>query len=393
MASVNAIRSAISWVVRYFFLITFCILVVFYLQRFSLEPLEFDKFDDLSILGILLLLIYGLFTVLTITEGKSRLRLFLIRMGLLFLLVTSLYATYSLPSYSRDAINGIEIILLLFYGLFMAMEKTEKSKPWIRTTLALIIILLLGLMAVLFVLLSGAYVAYNRLLNFKGLVLCVEILLLLFYLFYGPFTVMTKRARGEYWLRPFFVFAAILFLLINSLYVAFSMPILITSVDCNGTTYSITSDGQTGASDWDDYRLTIGKGLFDHKATSLGDYGYYWSSKLTCDKNTNVVRIFAYHNRLVRDFGAQSYSYDLQGDAQDSIKNIDYSLYSYAINDIQHYLVTACTSDSPDSCQFLPVPYFTSGQQNASLDVNQANQLSVSIGGKLVFTYSPPPDP
>jgi hypothetical protein len=179
----------------------------------------------------------------------------------------------------------------------------------------------------------------------------IGIILLLCYAF---FATIAKITQGRFPSRLLLSFAALLTLALNGLFIFYNMPLLITSIDCNGTTYSVISHVTfLESSGWDYYELTTWKGTL-YKSSNLG-YGFYHdNSKLTCDKSTNDVRLFTgYSNSLAKSYGAQNYTYDWQ--AEVSLRNIDYVLYSYDINDIQHFLVTACRPESLDSCEYIPI--------------------------------------
>ena len=409
----------ISRIAKYFFLITIGLLIVLYWQWFRVAPLQSDDYDGTYTFGIMLLLFYGLFTIPAISKDKPRLQPPLICIVILLYLANSLYVAYH-TLFALSFVLGIGLIVFVLYALFTFPAIITRNEP--------------------------------------------------------------KRGYGH----AFSVIAILLFLA-NGVYLGNNMPEVITSVDCNGATYLVAY--HPPFADWDYYTITVWKGWFDYKASFLGYNMSNYSSKLTCDKNTNEVRLFTGSSAgLAQSFGSENHTYDWQAEA--SFRNIDYGLYSYSVDDIQHYLVTACGPGSPDSCEYIPVDqsvvpprqyeyidqsgnliadpqtgdiyvlidgkicadlqnksrkiktiatrdvnfhtpagstnpvnyyglaayqtgqafdymlyscddksgeceyipfsYTTPGQENAFLEVSSTNQLSVYLGGRKIFTYTPP---
>lgn len=167
---------------------------------------------------------------------------------------------------------------------------------------------------------------------------------------YGVFVVVSKTSR----LRRYMLFATIVFFLINCLHLFFEMPTLITSVDCDGKTYSIIYYPRAWEGSY--YKVTTWKGMSNYSSDFFGYDILYSSSKFTCDKNTKEAKVFilSFHV-LFQSYGTQTYTYEMK--SRDWINDREYSLYMYDVNGVKNYTLAICKPDYPASCQFTPIAY------------------------------------
>ena len=220
-----------------------------------------------------------------------------------------------------------------------------------------------------------------------GFISSIETVILL--IIYGVLWLITQKVKIGSALRPLLVFISIAIFFMNCV-IVFFIPDLVTGVTCNGTTYIITDT--INDNDWDYYTLETRKGLFDVKKDFMGYDMTYYSSRLACDKNMNLVRVFRSSIILREAYGSQHqrYIYDYIAEADDTRHNIVYMLYSYEEDNLLKYLITACQDNNkPDTCQFIPISYTTPSQEDGNLKIVN-DELEVFIGEKAISTYNIP---
>ena len=200
--------------------------------------------------------------------------------------------------------------------------------------------------------------------------------------FYGVFAALSKTSR----LRRYMLFGTFVFFFINCLRLIFGMPTLITSVDCDGKTYSILY--YPYSLDGGSYKVTTWKGLFNYSSAFFGYDALYSSSTLTCDRYTNEVRVFVLSfDVLLQSYGAETHTYEMK--SRDWAKDFEYSLYTYDVNGVEKYTISTCRRNLPTTCQFMPIDYSSSQDELASFLFDRiTGSFSILFQGDHGITYT-----